>query len=166
MSNVEIDDVDDDLDDDEFGEDEPSEPKLIKQLRGTTRQQKKMIRDLTAQVQANASAQRRLAIMDAELPKTKQIDFFLSKYEGEWDKDSLRAAASEAGFLEAEENEVGEEVDSVEAMMNASRGGWPSAPPGSNQAVKDKIAQVKPGPMAADQIAKIMADAGLLVNEE
>lgn len=164
MTNVDIDDVDDDFDDDDE-EETPGEPNLVKQLRGTTRAQKKLIRDLQKQVQENNSAARRLAIIDAELPASKPMEFFLSKYDGPWDKDSLRSAASEAGFLTVNE-EITDEVNQVEDMMSASHGGWPTAAPGSNQDVKDKIAAVKPGPNASREIAKIMADHGLLVNDE
>ena len=163
MANVDVDEYDDDLDEEE--EESPEEPNLVKQLRGTTRAQKKMIRDLQKQVEENSTAARRLAIMDADLPKNKQIEFFISKYDGPWDTDSLRSAAAEAGFLDVSE-EINEEVSSVEGMMNASRGGSQSAAPGSNQDVKDKIAAVKPGPNASKQIAQIMQDHGLFVDDE
>lgn len=166
MTNVDFDDVDNDFDDDDDEVEDSQEPNLVKQLRGTTRAQKKLIRDLQKQVNENNSAARRLAILDADLPKTKQMDFFLSKYEGAWDKDSLRSAAAEAGFLETEEKEVNDEVDMVESMMNASQGGWPSDPPGSNSEVKEKIARVKAGPNASREIERILADHGLLVSDE
>lgn len=158
-------DYDDDLDDDDLDEPE-GETGLLKQLRTLTRNQKKQIKDLQRQVSASSEASKRLALLEADLPKTKQMDYFLSHYEGDYSAEAIRAAAAEAGFLEIDDG-VADDLDGAQQISDASRGGFPSAAPGTDKALMEKIKGVTlKGPAASAEIARIMKEHGRLLEEE
>jgi hypothetical protein len=160
--------IDPEYDDDELDDDEeqPTDSSLVKQLRGTTRQQKKQIRDLMRKLEENSAASRKLAIIEAELPRTKAMDFFLEHYNGDFTADAIRQAAAESGFLEVS-NEVDTDLDTVEEISLPGRGGWPAEAPGTDADLKAKIQSVTgTGPAAIRKVAELMKNAGRLQEDE
>lgn len=150
-----------DDDDDELGEGETTESRLRK----TIKDAKKRERALQQQVEANSVAVKKLAFIEAKLPDEPQMKFFLDHYEGEYTGEAIRQAAAENGFLVLDQ-ESQEEINSVEQMMNANTGSTPTAAPGSDAALMERINAVKPGPNASKQIRDIMASAGRYESDE
>lgn len=152
----------DDLDEDD---DQLDEAALVRKLRSVIKDQKKQNRTLQEQAEANSVATKKLAFIEAKLPDEPQMKFFLDHYDGEYSAEAIRQAAADNGFIVLNQ-ETQEEVGSVEQMMNANNGSSPTAAPGSDAALMERINNVKPGPNASRQIRDIMAAAGRYETDE
>lgn len=98
-----------------------------------------VIKGLRKQARENAGAAaerdalaRKLAFMEAGVPATKATAYFAKAYDGELDAESIKAAAVEAGFLEAPKDEQSdEEREAHERTLDASGGSTDdTSPPG------------------------------------
>lgn len=152
----------DEFDDDDDGADEET---TESRLRKTIKDAKRRERALMQQVEANSAATKKLAFIEAKLPDEPQMKFFLDHYDGEYTAEAIRTAAAENGFLVLDQ-ESQDEVGAVQQMMNAANGSSPTAAPGSDAALMERINAVKPGPNASKQIRDIMAAAGRYESDE
>lgn len=158
--------VDDDFTLDELDDDDnDTEVSTESRLRKAIKDAKKRERALQEQVEANSTAVKKLAFIEAKLPDEPQIKYFLDHYDGDFTAEAIRTAAAENGFLVLDQ-ESQEEVGTVQQMMIANQGGTPTAAPGSDTALMERINAVKPGPNASKQIRDIMQAAGRYESDE
>jgi hypothetical protein len=153
----ENDDLDlDDLDDNDQLDIESRLNNLHKQIR----LEKKQNKDLKSQLADGESAKRKLALMDAKLPDTPQVRYFLDHYDGDFTPEEIRSKAAEFGFIEPD-RQTQDEVNQVEAMMQASSGATFTAP-GTDAAMMDEINAAT----GSQQIAAIMRKYGKYQDDE
>jgi hypothetical protein len=126
------DDFDDDLDDGE----NPDESSVIRNLR-------KQVRENADAAKRADAAERKLAFIEAGVPATKATEYFIRGYDGELTPEAIKAAAVEAGFVQAEEEETDPERDAEAAaharLNDAENGRHDTAPPGYD----DELAAAK-----------------------
>lgn len=111
--------TDPDYTDEDNGDDEGDG--LVGDLRRQLRAAKKEAKDARGQAQANESAARRVAFLDAGIPDTGPNKFFRDKYDGELTPEAIKSAASEYGFLADEDHsdELGEVAQQSQAAQGA-----------------------------------------------
>lgn len=154
-----------DLDDFDINDDEQDEATLVRKLRSVIKDQKKRERDLQQKVEASTESIRKLAFIEAKLPDEPQVKFFLEHYSGEYTPEAVREAAASHGFIHVDQETV-QEVNEVQAMMNANSGSTKLAAPGSDRELIERVNAVPPGPNASRQIRDIMIAAGRYESEE
>jgi len=120
---------------------------------------------MQADLEASSAATKKLAFIEAKLPDEPQVKFFLEHYNGDFTAEAIRQAAAENGFITVD-NTTTNEVNEVEAMMQANRGGSPTASPGSDADLMERINAVQPGPNASKKIRDIMIAAGRYESDE
>lgn len=97
------DDYDDDLDDN--GTDDPQPDR--NPLRAQVRKQERELKALREQLAEGQKATRELAFVKAGVnPQDKKAAYFIKAYDGDLTPDAIKAAALDAGFLEAETGDV------------------------------------------------------------
>ncbi len=104
------------LDDDE--PDESGNSALRKKLREAERKAK----DSEDRALANEAAARRVAFLDAGIPKNPQTDYFQQTYSGDLTAEAIKTAAQAHGFLAAQEAETQAEIDVIEGMSFTAQG--------------------------------------------
>jgi len=88
---------------------------------------------------ANETAARRVAFMDAGIPDSPQTKFFMDKYDGPLDADTIRNTAQANGFLSAQEANTAAEVDAISDMSVATQGGQDPEAAGSEEALDREL---------------------------
>lgn len=126
----------DDFNADDEG-DNPDESSVIRNLR-------KQVRESADAEKRAETAERKLAFIEAGVPNSKAADYFVKGYDGELTTESIKAAAIEAGFLEADPAEKPDpELDAEAAAQGriaaAENGASDTAPPGYD----DELAAAK-----------------------
>jgi hypothetical protein len=136
----------DDFDDED--EDNESESSVIRDLRRQAREGKAAIAERDAAV-------RKLAFIEAGVPSTAATAYFVKGYDGELTPEAIKAAAVEAGFVEADKEpepdpERKAEEDANGRLNDAVSGANDSAaPPG----YEDELAAAK----TPDEARAVMA---------
>lgn len=118
--------------DDEIEDDDPS--KLVRDLRAQLKDATRKNRTLQEEADAGKAATRKVALLEAKLPDTPQVKFFLEKYDGDLTADAIRTAAAEHGFY-TPDAESAADVAGHEAISQASQGAESTINPGTEDAM-------------------------------
>lgn len=106
-----------------------SDSQVMKQLRRQAREGSAASKELGA-------LRRELAFSKAGVPETKATGYFVTAYDGELDTESIRAAATEAGFITEDEDEdkddavTDDERQAHDRVQDAATGADDVEPPG------------------------------------
>jgi hypothetical protein len=143
----------DDYDDNE--ETETDESGLTPAERRKLQKELKQLRESQA---ATAAAARKAAFYEAGInPKDPKAKYFINGYDGELDPEAIKAAAIEAGFLEAETQVSQEERAAHERVAAASTGASPdSAVRGSEEEVIARLQNAQ----SQEEVLDIYRQAG------
>ncbi len=129
------------LDDTEDQEDHPDIVRQRQQLKKLEKENK----ELAERAARADAAERKLAFAEAGInPKDPKMSYFVKGYEGEMDPDAIKAAAVEAGFLEAPQTEVPkDQVDATRRMAEAGAGGGAPANDTGRQAISEATSEAE-----------------------
>ena len=105
-------------------DDESNEPDGIKALRLKAKKADQYERE-------NAALQRKIAFIEAGIPTSDpRVSYFVKGYDGDLNAESIRNAAIEAGFLEAQQDQPDPQVEQAkqgqQRVQQASAGVQPS----------------------------------------
>ena len=121
------------------GLEEPEEehPDIVLQ-RQQIKKLEKENKELAEKAAKADAAERRLAFAEAGIKlDDPKMSYFVKGYEGELTADAIKAAAVEAGFLEAPEEVPKAEVDATRRMAEASTNAGTSPKDDGSQAVRE-----------------------------
>lgn len=153
---------------DELEADQPDDTELAKKLRRQIRDQKSQLRTQSEQISQGTEAAKRLAFLEAKLPESPQVAYFLSTYQGEMTAEAIREAAAANGFIEPDQD-VTDDIADIEAMSQTANGAVPPIPAGSlaaRDAEIEAITGTKNGMSVAQQIKAINRKFGVPLAED
>lgn len=162
MTYADPNDLDTDLD---LEDDEETDTPQIRKIRQSNRQLKKEMRDLRQAADAGKEATRRLALLDAKLPETPQVKFFLDHYDGDLTAEAIRSAAASYGFIEPDAA-VNAEVKGIDQMSQAAAGAQAAPSPDEDAQLQAELAAIPRGPNGPARVEAVMRKYNRIPDDE